>query len=264
VRRATIPYLDHPGTIAMAHRGFSRAGLENSMVAFEAAVDLGYRYVETDTHATRDGVAVAVHDPSLDRVTDRTGQIAQLPWRTVSRARIGGREPIPRLDELLHAWPTLRLNIDVKSDPAIEPTVAAIERAQAHDRVCIGSFSDRRRREVLRRLSQPVAQSAGQLTGVGFRLGSALPYRSGQRVVERSLRHVDALQVPTQRYRLPVVTGPSIAAAHRAGLVVHVWTINDVAEMNTLLDLGVDGLISDRADLLKDVLTERGEWVTGY
>ncbi len=260
MRGGTIAYLDHPGVVAMAHRGFSLAGLENSMMAFGAAVELGYRYVETDTHATGDGVAVAVHDPTLDRVTDRTGAIAELPWRTVSQALIGGREPIPRLDELLHAWPTLRVNIDVKSDSAIGPTVAAIERAQAHDRVCIGSFSDRRRREVLRRLSQPVARSAGQLAGAGFRLGSAVPYRLGQRFVKRSLRHVDALQMPAQRYRLPVVTGASVAAAHRAGLVVHVWTINDVTEMNTLLDLGVDGLISDRADLLKEVLTQRGEW----
>ncbi|MGB3827155.1 MAG: glycerophosphodiester phosphodiesterase family protein, partial [Ornithinimicrobium sp.] len=140
----------------MAHRGFSLDGLENSMAAFQAAVDLGYRYVETDTHATSDGVAVAVHDADLDRVTDSTGRIAELPWRTVSRARIAGREPIPRLDEVLHAWPTLRLNIDVKSDAAVGPTVAAIERCRAHDRVCIGSFSDRRRRDVVRRLSRPV------------------------------------------------------------------------------------------------------------
>ncbi|MGB3762926.1 MAG: glycerophosphodiester phosphodiesterase family protein [Ornithinimicrobium sp.] len=256
----TIAYLDHPGIVAMAHRGFSLAGLENSMAAFEAAVELGYRYVETDTHATSDGVAVAVHDPTLDRVTDRIGVIAQLPWRTVSQALIGGREPIPRLDELLHAWPTLRINIDVKSDSAVAPTVAAIERAQAHDRVCIGSFSDRRRRETLRRLSRPVARSAGQIAGAGFRLGSALPHRLGHRITQRSLRHLDAVQLPAQRYRVPLVTGPSVDAAHRAGLVVHVWTINDVAEMNALLDLGVDGLISDRADLLKDVLIQRGQW----
>ncbi len=260
MQRSSIPYLDHQGTIAMAHRGFSLEGLENSMAAFEAAVNLGYRYVETDTHATSDGVAVALHDPTLERVTDSSGRIAELPWRTVTQARIGGREPIPRLDELLHAWPSLRLNIDIKSVGAIEPTVAAIERAAAHDRVCIGSFSDHRRREVLRRLSKPVARSASQLAGVGFRIGSAVPAGLGQRLVERSLRSIDALQVPAQRYGLPVVTPSSVAAAHRAGMVVHVWTVNDIAEMNALLDMGVDGLITDRADLLKDVLIERGGW----
>lgn len=260
--RPLLPYFDHPGTIAMAHRGFSLDGLENSMAAFAAAVELGYRYVETDTHATSDGVAVALHDETLDRITDATGRIAQLPWRSVSQARILGREPIPRLDELLHTWPELRLNIDVKTDAAVASTVAAIERAGAHDRVCIGSFSNRRRREVLRRLRRPVATSAGVPAGAGFRVASALPRGVGQRGVDFSLRGVDALQVPVWHHRVHVVTGPSVAAAHRAGRLVHVWTINDVSQMHELLDLGVDGLISDRADLLKDVLLERGQWVS--
>lgn len=230
------------------------------MVAFESAVGLGYRYVETDTHSTRDGVALAVHDASLNRITDSVGVIADLPWSMVSKARILGREPIPRLDELLHAWPDLRLNVDVKSDPAIGPTVAAIERAGAHDRICIGSFSDRRRRAVLRRLSRPVATSAGQWTGASFRVGSAAPRQLGRPLVTLSLRGVDALQLPIVRFGVPLVTKASINAAHRAGLAVHVWTVNDGPAMHSLLDLGVDGLITDRADLLKEVLTTRGQW----
>ncbi len=244
----------------MAHRGFSLDGLENSMVAFAAAIELGFRYVETDVHATRDGVALAVHDATLNRITDSVGVIVDLPWSDVSKARILGREPIPRLDELLHAWPELRLNIDVKSDPAIGPTVAAIERAQAHERVCIGSFSDRRRRAVVRQLSRPVATSAGQWAGAGFRIASAGPRHLGQSLVNWSLRGVDALQIPVLRYGVPIVTPPSVDAAHRAGLPVHVWTVNDTPTMNALLDLGVDGLISDRADLLKSVLIDRRQW----
>ncbi len=257
---AGSPFFDHPGAIAMAHRGFSLDGLENSMVAFAAAVDLGYRYVETDTHATSDGVAVALHDATLDRVTDAHGRVDELPWRTVSKARIHASEPIPRVDELLHTWPDLRLNIDVKSDSAVAPTVAAIERAAAHDRVCIGAFSDRRRRAVVRRLSRPVATSAGQWAGVGFRIASSCPRQLGQSLVDWSLRGVDALQVPVIRYGVPVVTPASVEAAHRAGLPVHVWTVNDLPTMNALLDLGVDGLISDRADILKRVLIDRGQW----
>jgi len=244
----------------MAHRGFSLEGLENSMVAFEAAVELGYRYVETDTHSTRDGVALAVHDPSLDRITDSVGVIADLPWSMVSKSRILGREPIPRLDELLHAWPDLRVNIDVKSDPAIGPTVAAIERAGAHGRVCIGSFSDRRRRAVLRRLSRPTATSAGQWAGASFRVASAAPQQLGRRLVKVSLRGVDALQLPVVRFGVPIVTQVSVDAAHAAGLPVHVWTVNDPRAMTTLLDLGVDGIVSDRADLLKEVIMARGQW----
>ncbi|MGB3829087.1 MAG: glycerophosphodiester phosphodiesterase family protein, partial [Ornithinimicrobium sp.] len=109
--------------------------------------------------------------------------------------------------------------------------------------------------------SRPVATSAGQVAGAGFRVGSAIGGRFGGPVVDRSLRRIDALQVPARRYAVPLVTAPSVAAAHRAGVVVHVWTINDVSEMGALLDLGVDGLITDRADLLKDELIRREAWV---
>jgi glycerophosphoryl diester phosphodiesterase len=259
--RGEKPYLQHDGPVAMAHRGFSREGLENSMAAFAAAVDLGYRFVETDVHATSDGVAVALHDASLDRVTDTSGAIAELPWRTVAGARILGQEPVPRLDELLGTWPELRWNIDAKSDPGVVPLVAAIERARAHDRVCIGSFSDRRRRQVLRRLSRPVATSAGTSTGAAFRIGAGVPGPSGRRLAATALRGIDALQVPISHRGVAVVTATTLASAHAAGVPVHVWTVNDRAQMEHLLDLGVDGLISDRADLLKEVLSARGQWV---
>lgn len=253
-------YLDHDGPIPLAHRGFSLDGLENSMAAFAAAVELGFRYVETDVHTTCDEVVVAVHDESLDRVTDRTGTIAGMPWREVSRARIGGKEPVPALADLLGTWPELRVNIDVKSSAAVTPTVRVIERTRAHDRVCIASFSDRRRRETLRRLSRPVVTSAGQSVGAAFRAAASLPGPRRARGVARALRGVDGLQVPVRHSGLPLVTAATVAAAHDTGAFVHVWTINDPAQMHRLLDLGVDGLVSDRADLLKDALVARGQW----
>jgi len=257
-------YLDHNGPIPLAHRGFSLDGLENSMAAFAEAVDLGYRYVETDVHATSDEVVVAVHDESLDRATDRTGDIAGMPWREVRKARIGGVEPVPTLEELLGAWPDLRVNIDVKSAGAIAPTVRVIERTCAHDRVCIASFSDRRRRQTLRQLSRPVVTSAGQGVGAQFRAAAALPRVVPKvvkgRVVATALRDVDGLQLPVRHSGLPLVTRATLDAAHGAGAFVHVWTINEPAQMHRLLNLGVDGLVSDRADLLKEVLVSRGQW----
>lgn len=250
-------YLDHPGPLALAHRGFSRAGLENTMVAFQAAVDLGFRYVETDVHATADGVAVAFHDASLARVTDATGLIAELSWDVVRRARVGGSEPVPTLAEVLHAWPGLRVNIDVKSAAAIGPTVEAIERAAAHDRVLVGSFSDTRRRATLRRLSRPVATSAGTRTVAAFVLGARV---GAGAIAARAVRHVDCLQVPRRHGRLQVVTTATVGRAHALGTQVHVWTVNEPAEMHRLLDLGVDGLVTDRADLLREVLVSRGRW----
>jgi glycerophosphoryl diester phosphodiesterase len=250
-------YLDHPGPLALAHRGFSAAEPENSMAAFAAAVALGYRYVETDVHATRDGVAVAFHDDALDRVTDGRGRVADLPWSSVSRALIAGTEPVPRLEDLLGTWPDLRVNIDVKSAHAVGPLVAAVERTRAHDRICVASFSDARRRAAERALSRPVTTSAGTGTAARFRIAVAAR-RPGS--VQRALAAVDGLQVPERRGRLSVVTAATVAAAHAAGRFVHVWTVNDADDMVRLLDLGVDGIVSDRADVLRDVLTARGAW----
>lgn len=252
------PYLDHEGPVAMAHRGFSRDGLENTMTAFAAAVDLGYRYVETDVHATRDGELVAFHDESLDRVTDGSGPIAQQRWDQLRDIRIGGSEPIPRLDDLLGSWPDLRVNIDIKSAMAIGPLVDSVERHQAHGRVCVTSFSDRRRAAALRRMSKPVATSAGQARTTAFVL--ALNGRA-PRVPRVALRGIDCLQIPVEHKGIRLVTPRTLAAAHSANTQVHVWAINDSDEMRRLLDLGVDGLITDRADLLKDLLVTRDDWI---
>jgi glycerophosphoryl diester phosphodiesterase len=252
----TTGYLDHALPLAFAHRGFSLDGLENSMAAFRAAVDLGCHYVETDVHATADGVAIAFHDASLDRVTDTKGKIAELPWSRVRQARIGGVEPVPTLAEVLHTWPDLRVNIDVKSATAIAPTIAVIEREQAHDRVLIGSFSGGRRRAVLDGLTRPVATSASTGGVVSFVLSARLRLpRAG------TADRVDCLQVPERQRGITVVDERTVALAHERGLQVHVWTVNDPVDMRRLLDLGVDGLVTDRADLLRDVLVDRGQWV---
>lgn len=255
-----LPYLDHPGPVALAHRGFSAAAVENSMAAFAAAVALGYRYVETDVHATSDGVLVALHDATLDRVSDRTGAVAAQPWREVRRARLGGTEPVPLLEDVLGTWPDLRVNVDAKADPAVGPLADAIERTRAHDRVCVTSFSDARRRAVLRRLSRRVATSPGTSVTAAFRVASAARSRTG---VRAALAGVDCLQVPERHGRVPVVTPATVALAHTAGRPVHVWTVNERADMERLLDLGVDGIVTDRADVLRDVLAARGVWYGG-
>lgn len=261
-------YLAAPhGFAALAHRGFARPGgvdngLENSMAAFAAAVDLGFTYVETDAHGTTDGVAVALHDTHLDRTTDATGAVAELDWNTVRRARIGGIEPVPRLVDLLGTWPDLRVNIDVKAASGVVPVAEAIEHTAAHDRVCVASFSARRRRATLARLSRPVATSAG--TNEVRRFVLAARARAAP-LVRHAVRDVGALQVPTTG-RLPLV-GPTavvddvtVAAAHAAGRQVHVWTIDDAEQMDRLIDIGVDGIVTDRADILRDVLRRRGLW----
>lgn len=227
------------------------------MAAFRAAVELGYRYLEMDVHTTADGVLLVFHDPSLDRVTDGQGRIARLPAGTVAQARIGGLEPIPLFEELVRTFPEVRLNLDIKDWNSVPSLAAAIEQHGVHDQVLIASFSDRRRRAVVKRLSRPVAASAGIVSNTLFTvLGPVLPAPA----IRWALRGVHALQVPVSYGAVRVVTPGFVRRAHRHGLQVHVWTINDPAEMHRLLDLGVDGIVTDRADLLKNVLQDRGEW----
>ncbi|HEY8374673.1 MAG TPA: glycerophosphodiester phosphodiesterase family protein [Pseudonocardiaceae bacterium] len=252
------PYLDGPYPRAFAHRGWhvgELAGMENSLSAFRRAAAEGYRYLETDVHATSDGVVVVHHDPVLDRTTDATGAVAQLPWSVVRRARVGGREPVCRLEELLEELPEALFNIDVKADTAVEPVLEAVTRAQAWDRVCLASFSEARLAR-LRRLGGPRLltsmgpRSAGMLWAVS-RLGG-LPVRPPVRGV--------LAQLPRRRGRLQVVDRRLVRLAHRHGWEVHVWTVNDLHEMGELLDLGVDGLVTDRPDLLRRILQDRGMW----
>lgn len=249
----------------MAHRGFSLAGLENTLTAFRAAVELGYSHLETDVHTTSDGELFLFHDRTLDRVTDGRGRIHDLTADQVREARIGRTEPVPTFDELVAAFPEARFNLDVKDWHSVPSVVAAIERNSVHDRVLIASFSDRRRRAVLKQLSRRTASSAGTMANALFLvLGPLLSARvlgsPARAVLRRALRDVDALQVPVRYRAIPVVTAGFVRRAHELGLYVHVWTINDPAEMHRLLDLGVDGIVSDRADLLKDVLQARRQW----
>ncbi|HJM00198.1 MAG TPA: glycerophosphodiester phosphodiesterase family protein, partial [Acidimicrobiales bacterium] len=132
------PYLDTTTPIPIAHRGGAGAWPENTMPAFQGAVDLGFQYVETDVHATSDGVLVAFHDSRLDRVTDQVGNISELLWSDVQKALVDGREPIPRFAELMQSFPDLKVNIDPKSDGAVEPLIRELKELNALHRVCVG------------------------------------------------------------------------------------------------------------------------------
>ncbi len=248
---AVRDFLDLPRPLAFAHRGGAAHYPENSWRAFEHAVSLGYSYLETDVRATADGVLVAFHDRTLDRVTDRAGRISRLPHREVTAARIGGTDPIPVLEDLLGAWPEARFNIDVKDEPAVRPLVEVLGRTAAWDRVCITSFSGRRLGAVRRELPRPVCMATSPI-GVGaLRLGTP------RRVLVPQLRRmsVRCAQIP-----VGVATESFLHLAHAAGLQVHVWTVNDRKIMSGLLDLGVDGIMTDETGVLREVLAARGQW----
>ncbi len=257
--------LDQPGSvIAMAHRGGALhpdiPGAENTLHAFRHAVSLGYRYLETDVHTTSDGVLVAFHDESLDRVTDSVGLLAELTAEQVSLARIRREHAVPTMVELLEEFPDCRFNIDLKSAGAVASLVELLDLTAAHDRVCVGSFSGRRIRAFRRASAGRVATSAAPSEVAAVRFRVPAPHREAA-----------ALQVPWKhkQRRLTITTPGLVRRAHRAGLHVHVWTgdeasqwvsIDDPESLHTLLDMGVDGVITDRTDVLKEVLVERGQW----
>lgn len=262
--RTGYPFLDDPGPVlAFAHRGGDAhgeiLGLENTLTAFRHAVSLGYRYLETDVHTTRDGVLLAFHDSVLERVTDGTGALAALDLDDVRRARVRGRESVPTLAELFEACPEARFNIDLKSDGAVAALAAFLEHQEAHDRVLVASFSHRRLRAFRRRVGSRVATSASPPE---IALAVLLPARAAR----WALRDVAALQIPTHARlpllgrRMPLATAGLVERMHRLGKQVHVWTVDDAAEQVRLLGLGVDGLMTDRTDVLRATLERLGRW----
>jgi glycerophosphoryl diester phosphodiesterase len=251
-------YLDTPLPIAFAHRGGAAEGDENSMAAFARAVAAGYRYLETDVHSTSDAVAVVFHDETLDRMLGRSGRIEDLAWTDLATMRDGGETVVPRLADLLDAWPDCRLNVDLKADSAVDPAIEAIWKVNARDRVLLASFSDKRIRWARRVCGPRQATSMGQREAAALRFGSL-----HGRGLAGFVPGVAAVQVPVRYRGIRVVDNRFVGHAHRLGMQVHVWTIDDPAEMHELLDLGVDGIMTDRIEILRDVLIARGRWPSG-
>ncbi|WP_404313358.1 glycerophosphodiester phosphodiesterase [Agrococcus terreus] len=246
-------YLDGLPPRVLAHRGLAVDAPENSMLAFVHAMDAGASYLETDVHATADGVAVLAHDPSLDRVAGRDLTIETMLWQDLAAVDLGRGEQVPGLREALLALPDARWNIDLKSDAAVVPAVRAVVEAKAADRVLLTSFSERRRRQ-----AQALLPTAATSASQALVAKALVALRLGMRgALERILEPVVALQVPRRAGRVEIVTERSVAALHAAGVEVHVWTVNEPEEMRELLDLGVDGLVTDRCDLAVRVVAER-------
>jgi glycerophosphoryl diester phosphodiesterase len=246
-------FFDFPAPLAFAHRGGAAEVPENTWSAFAHAVSLGYHYVETDIRATRDGVAVAMHDPTIDRVAGQPGAVSEMTWQQLRHVRLADGREAPRLDEMLATWPELHWNIDVKRREAIAPVADAIRRAGATGRVLVAAFSGHRTAGVRAALGPELATGAGRTTIARLMAARAVPWLPlGTRP--------SAAQVPVRRRGLMILGPGFISACHRAGVAVHVWTVDERDEMERLLDLGVDGIMTDRPTLLKEVLATRGQW----
>lgn len=258
-------YLAREDPIRLAHRGSRILWPENTWRAFDAVTEgLGYLYIETDIRVTRDGVVVVFHDETLDRTTNGTGKVSEWDWDDLRHLDAGYRfspddESFPsrdsgvtisRLDETFDRYPDVHFNIDLKEQGSEWPVAQVIAKSGASDRVLIGSFSDRRIARFRRITKGTVATSAGPTAAMSMYAASRLG---------RSLSHkADAFQLP-RKIRGGAVDQKLVDAIHEAGSHIHVWTVDEPGHMHELLDLGVDGIVSDRPDVLNDVIEGRAD-----
>ena len=236
----------------LAHRGLALDAPENTLLAFAKALAAGATHLETDVHASVDGVAILSHDPDLFRLTGRQVRIDQLTASELARIDLGQSQSFATLAAALEAFPDARFNIDIKAAAAAVPAIEAIRTARAEHRVLIGSFSNARRLAVVRKLP-------GVVTSVSSR-GAVIATWAGavglSGLTRLALRGVQAVQLPVRVLGVRTTSRCVIAAFHSAAVEVHIWTINDPAEMTRLLEAGVDGIVSDRADVALDVVAK--------
>jgi glycerophosphoryl diester phosphodiesterase len=251
-----FPFLDREGIIAFAHRGGTTRAPENTAASFEHAWSLGYRYLETDVHRSADGVLVAFHDLGLSRWTGDGRTIAQMTWEELSQVRLEftdadgrvGHHPIPTMDQLFEEFPDANWNIDPKADDAVEPLADAITRHAAIDRVCVGAFSDARVKRMRHLLGPRLCTSPGPRGILSALLPWPLP------------RSQPCVNIPTEMGSLRL-NRAIVKRFATQGYRVHVWTVNRSEQMHRMIDLGVDGIMTDECELLRAVLQERGRWI---
>jgi glycerophosphoryl diester phosphodiesterase len=250
-----MAYGSELGPIALAHRGGASLAPENTMAAFALSAALGIRYLETDVRLTADGELVCFHDATLDRVTDGRGPVARHTLASLRQLRVLGREPIPTLAEALEAFPDARFTIDLKERPAIGALAKVLRHKDFHERVCVAGAWDGC-------LDLVRSQVPGVRTALGWRSLAAVvtSTRAGMPPARR-FATAEFAHVPLRLGRVQVFVDKLVTRAHAIGVKVVVWTVNDQPSMVRLLDAGVDGIITDRPDLLREVLVARDQWV---
>lgn len=255
-----IPVVANGNPLVFAHRGGGDEVAENSMAAFEAMRQLGVRHIETDVHVTKDGKVVVHHDSSVDRTYDGSGTISDLTWAEIQDLRNDAGEVMPLLEEVLETQTDLWFNIDAKSDAVVDPLLQVLDAHNAFDRVMLASFSEKRLRKIRRKARGRVSTSLGMSAVARLLAAAKTATDPGNWRIPTARVGVRAVQVPHYQGPVRVVDPRFIAAAHTLGLAVHVWTVNDPNEMLELAELGVDGIITDRPTLAKELFQAHGIW----
>lgn len=245
----TKVFPDQPLPHAIAHQGGGGEQVENTMAAFRNAYDLGLRIFETDVQISADGVLVSFHDETLDRLTNGSGPVDRLRWSQLAEIRtLDGNHPLVRLDELMAEFPDVSFNIDAKTGGAVRPLVELIQRLGRLESTVLASFSELRLREIRKRTGGEAITNVGRASSVLLTLSSIFGGRLPLPVAG------DVVQFPARFGPFRYDTTRFIAEVRRRGLLVHYWTIDDADQMRQLLDLGADGLMTDRPSVLQRVL----------
>ena len=251
--RESSPYFSPAPPRVLAHRGLAIGATENTLLAFLKAMAVGVTHIETDVHASKDGTAVISHDADLTRLTGLKAKVGELTLAELREIDLGAGQSFCSLAEALDGFPDARFNIDIKADGAVAATVDAITDAGAIPRVLVTSFSERRRAVAVRSLPGVATSASARIF-----LPALVAGKTGATgLLRASLHKVDAVQVPERALRMKVTTERMLRQFHSAGVEVHVWTVNDPADMRRLLDLGVDGIVTDRSDLAMQLLENR-------
>jgi len=264
------PYFDLPTPIVIGHRGASGELPENTLAAFERALSQGAVMLETDAHLSRDGEVVLSHDPRVDRTTEGSGALEDYTLAELQRLDAGHRfSPdrgasfphrgqgirIPSLREVFERFPGIRFNIEIKQNslPLIDATLRIVAEAKRAETTLLAAAEDDTMSALRARLAE-----TGLRPAMGAALGDVVAFVRAAAAGEAPPPEPMALQIPPSFAGNPLVTAELVEFAHRHDVQVHVWTINDENEMRSLLDRGVDGVMSDFPALLRKVVDERG------
>ena len=243
------PFFEGHNFYGFVHRGGDEEKTENTLEAFQYSSDLGFVFMETDVQSTSDGKVVIFHDSDLKRVAGLNKRVSDLTFKEIREVDLilGGK--IPSLEETLSSFPNLRFNIDIKVDSAVEETIRIVKSHHALNRVCLASFSANRLNHIRYLTGSDLCSSMGQAEVVRLVLSSyGLNFKASPGF---------CAQVPVSQFGIPIITRKFIKKVHDLNKLIHVWTIDETEEMYRLIDLGVDGLMTDKPTVLKEALVAR-------
>ena len=238
--------------MAFAHRGGTEFAPENTYEAFSSAVGIGYKYLETDVHPNADNKLMAFHDSSVDRVTNYKGKICNFTSSELKKIKIKEKFQIPFLEDLIESFSKSFFSIDMKSDQSVKPLIKLIKSMNAVDRVCFASFSQDRIDYVRDEFDNKCITSMGPREIIKTKISSIINFK------HKIIPKISSL--PISRYRIKLLNKRHINFLKSLNIKVIAWTINDVEAINKLIDLGVDGIMTDNISVLKKILIKKNIW----